>query len=157
MVGITRLTESQKHLADHMQIIDLSKIGEGPKSFADLIETSHWVLESFKKELEKIIEANKHRENYHVMWYFRPDKADKRMLQSLFVIWPHKHTPPKLMAVTCLKINNKSGTIETVYCLPFDSPASEMLDGTGIKIHPAIQKSVQESQKYYKHLKLDKI
>jgi len=71
-------------------------------------------------KLEKAIEKNKHRrEPYYILYTASWFRNDTELRQ---VFSPRAKKPPKMLNTICWRINNISGEIKQLWCLPLDAP-----------------------------------
>ncbi len=131
------------------QVIDLKKLVEAPDPTFDEVMDVAWTYqaEGFQREMDDILSKNKHKKVYYIGWLFKPRREYHRLIQSTFFISEVEF--PRMLSMTCFKVDNTNGTLETLWALPFDAPAFGGLDLAFDKLHPKIAESVQKSAHNY--------
>lgn len=107
-----------------------------PKSRLVIGDLREQLARDTLSNLEKVINANKHRERYYLLVY--AGNFGKNIKTTIMI---SDKEPPKLLGTICLKVDNVKGRIDRLWILPYDIPKDDGdLSDVGVE---EIFKSVQ--------------
>lgn len=139
-----------KSFSRQKPLIDISKLSDKPPSYDEILAASDDYSRVFQKKLESILDENSKRtEPYYIIWKFKPNAVHKQIMDSIFHICDIELDP--MLSLTQFKVDNKRGTFEVLWSLPFDAP--QMVMDTGMHkmhhVHPMIARSVEKLKHSY--------